>query len=83
MDPFSIYLHIPYCDSKCPYCDFNSYAVKQWPEEAYAKALMAELRGAAGETTWRDRVVRTVFIGGTRAESAFFRDSEFFVSPFG
>jgi oxygen-independent coproporphyrinogen-3 oxidase len=64
MSSFSIYLHIPYCDSKCPYCDFNSYAVKRWPEEAYRNALIAELRAAAAMPLWRGRRVQTVFFGG-------------------
>ncbi len=61
---FSLYLHIPYCDSKCPYCDFNSYAAKRWPERAYADALIAELRAAAPRPEWRDRTLRTIFFGG-------------------
>lgn len=64
MNFFSVYVHIPYCDSKCPYCDFNSYAVKRWPEEEYGNALVAELRRASGEAAWRERAVGTVFFGG-------------------
>jgi oxygen-independent coproporphyrinogen-3 oxidase len=62
--PFSLYLHIPYCDSKCPYCDFNSYAVKRWPERDYCAALIAELRAAAAQPAWRDGTVQTIFFGG-------------------
>jgi putative oxygen-independent coproporphyrinogen III oxidase len=61
---FSLYLHIPYCDSKCPYCDFNSYAAKRWPERAYADALIAELRAAAPRPEWAGRTLRTIFFGG-------------------
>jgi oxygen-independent coproporphyrinogen III oxidase len=61
---FSVYLHIPYCDSKCPYCDFNSYAAKRWPERDYVAALIAELRAAAAQVTWRDGTVGTIFFGG-------------------
>ncbi len=64
MRPFSLYLHIPYCDSKCPYCDFNSYAVKRWPEREYRDALIAEMTHYAALAPWRDGVVRTVFFGG-------------------
>jgi oxygen-independent coproporphyrinogen-3 oxidase len=62
--PFSLYLHIPYCDSKCPYCDFNSYAVKRWPERDYVAALVAELRTAAAQPIWRDQTIQTIFFGG-------------------
>lgn len=62
--PFSLYVHIPYCDSKCPYCDFNSYAVKRWPEAEYTEALIAELRAAAARPEWADGAVQTVFFGG-------------------
>jgi oxygen-independent coproporphyrinogen-3 oxidase len=61
---FSLYVHIPYCDSKCPYCDFNSYAAKRWPEEAYAAALIAELRASAMQPAWADGTVHTIFFGG-------------------
>jgi oxygen-independent coproporphyrinogen-3 oxidase len=61
---FSLYLHIPYCDSKCPYCDFNSYAVKRWPERAYCEALVAEMTAYAAEPVWRDGLVQTIFLGG-------------------
>jgi len=61
---FSLYLHIPYCDSKCPYCDFNSYAAKRWPERAYADALIAELRAAATRPEWTGRTIQTIFFGG-------------------
>lgn len=61
--PFSLYLHIPYCDSKCPYCDFNSVAVKRWPERAYCDALIAELRAAAADPLWHG-TLQTVFFGG-------------------
>jgi oxygen-independent coproporphyrinogen-3 oxidase len=61
---FSLYAHIPYCESKCPYCDFNSYAVKGWPEAEYVEALIAELRTRAGQAPWAGSPVRTVFFGG-------------------
>ncbi|MEO8601527.1 MAG: radical SAM family heme chaperone HemW [bacterium] len=61
---FSLYLHIPYCDSKCPYCDFNSYAVKRWPEPDYVAALVAEMRAAALDPAWRDATLQTIFFGG-------------------
>ena len=64
MAPFSLYIHIPYCDSKCPYCDFNSYAAKQWPERAYCEALTAEMTAYAAQQPWRDGALQSVFFGG-------------------
>jgi oxygen-independent coproporphyrinogen-3 oxidase len=64
VQPFALYVHIPYCDSKCPYCDFNSYAAKQWPEQEYVAALIAEMRSAAERAPWCDGEVQTVFFGG-------------------
>jgi len=61
---FSLYVHIPYCDSKCPYCDFNSYAAKRWPEADYVAALIRELQTRAREPAWAGETVRTVFFGG-------------------
>jgi oxygen-independent coproporphyrinogen III oxidase len=61
---FSLYIHIPYCESKCPYCDFNSYAAKAWPEAEYTRALIAELRFRASQAPWSGNPIRTVFFGG-------------------
>ena len=62
--PFALYLHIPYCHAKCPYCDFNSYAAARWPEAAYVEALCRELDGYATQAVWNRRAVRTIFFGG-------------------
>jgi oxygen-independent coproporphyrinogen-3 oxidase len=64
MRAFSLYVHIPYCHSKCPYCDFNSYAAASWPEEDYVRALLSEMRRRAGEAPWAGRRVKTIFFGG-------------------
>jgi oxygen-independent coproporphyrinogen-3 oxidase len=61
---FSLYLHIPYCQSKCPYCDFNSHAVASWPEDDYVRALVAEIERRAGEAPWTGRQLKTIFFGG-------------------
>jgi oxygen-independent coproporphyrinogen-3 oxidase len=61
---FSLYVHIPYCQVKCPYCDFNSYAATSWPEEAYARALVAELQGRIAEPPFAGATVATIFFGG-------------------
>ncbi len=61
---FSLYIHIPYCDSKCPYCDFNSHVVPRWPEQRYVDALCRELDHCSQSDLWRDGIVRTIFLGG-------------------
>ncbi len=62
--PFSLYIHIPYCVSKCPYCDFNSYAAASWPEEEYVCALTAELERRAEEPPFLGARLETIFFGG-------------------
>lgn len=64
MPPFSLYIHIPYCQSKCPYCDFNSHAVERRPEQRYVAALRAELQHYAAQAPWQGGTVGTVFFGG-------------------
>lgn len=64
MKPFSVYLHIPFCSHKCPYCDFNTYAVTTVPEKAYTAALLAELDYRASLPEWQGRTVQTIFFGG-------------------
>ncbi len=61
---FGLYLHIPYCDSKCPYCDFNSHAAQSWPEQRYVAALLRELDEASALDPWRGATLTTVFFGG-------------------
>lgn len=61
--PLSVYVHLPWCVRKCPYCDFNSYALHgAIPEERYVNALLADLETQAPGV--RARVVRSVFFGG-------------------
>jgi oxygen-independent coproporphyrinogen III oxidase len=62
--PFSLYIHIPYCVSKCPYCDFNSHVVPEIPETNYTEALIQELNHYAQVDHWHGRTVRTIFFGG-------------------
>jgi oxygen-independent coproporphyrinogen-3 oxidase len=61
---FSLYIHIPYCQSKCPYCDFNSHAAATWPEEDYVGALIIELERRARQLPWAGRPIKTIFFGG-------------------
>jgi oxygen-independent coproporphyrinogen-3 oxidase len=61
---FSLYIHIPYCRSKCPYCDFNSYASAAWPEREYVAALEAEMASRMAEAPWNHEAIATIFFGG-------------------
>ena len=58
----SLYLHIPFCQRKCPYCDFNTYAGLNRLFEPYAAALVREIE-LAGMSRGRP-AVRTIFLGG-------------------
>jgi len=61
--PLSLYVHIPWCVRKCPYCDFNSHEVRNnIPEDSYIKALIADLEQEL-PAVW-GRTVETLFIGG-------------------
>ena len=67
LPPLAVYVHIPWCLRKCPYCDFNSHEIKGAadgtpPEDAYVDALVADLESAL-PSVWGRRV-GTVFIGG-------------------
>jgi putative oxygen-independent coproporphyrinogen III oxidase len=62
--PFSLYIHIPYCISKCPYCDFNSHVVPEIPEQGYTDALLRELETYGNLDDWRGRTVQSIFFGG-------------------
>ena len=60
-----IYIHIPFCKSKCPYCDFNSYPLATVPEERYTSALLKELESRfKDECILTEKVVETIYIGG-------------------
>ncbi|MBL8288037.1 MAG: oxygen-independent coproporphyrinogen III oxidase-like protein [Rubrivivax sp.] len=64
LPPLSLYVHLPWCLKKCPYCDFNSHATEPaaLPQARYLEALVADL-DAALPLVW-GRPVHTVFIGG-------------------
>ena len=61
-EPFSLYLHIPFCTVKCGYCDFNAYADKEHLIPSYAEALIKEAQ--LWKKTTAGRSVTTVFFGG-------------------
>lgn len=62
--PFSVYVHLPYCARRCPYCDFNTYVVHSIPEERYVATLLREASFASSQPSWAGRRVSTVFFGG-------------------
>lgn len=63
--PLSLYIHIPWCVEKCPYCDFNSHALKaSIPEEAYVNALIADLDADIARFSLQERPLYSIFIGG-------------------
>ena len=61
-DSLSIYIHIPFCQTKCPYCDFNTYSGIESLIPDYVKAINSEIH------YWGDSLnnlsVRTIFFGG-------------------
>ncbi|MGQ0652154.1 MAG: radical SAM family heme chaperone HemW [Betaproteobacteria bacterium] len=63
LPPLALYVHIPWCVRKCPYCDFNSHERKgPLPEDAYVERLLADLE-ALLPSVWGRRVI-SIFIGG-------------------
>ena len=61
---FSLYVHIPYCLSKCPYCDFNAYAAQSWPEARYIDALCKEFAYYMQAPPWQGETLETIYFGG-------------------
>jgi putative oxygen-independent coproporphyrinogen III oxidase len=65
LPPLALYVHIPWCVKKCPYCDFNSHQAKEnVPERAYVQALVSDLEQALPQV-WGRRVTSVFFGGGT------------------
>ena len=59
---FGLYIHWPFCQSKCPYCDFNSHVAAHIDQRAWAAAYLSEIDRIA--LTTGDRLLNTVFFGG-------------------
>lgn len=63
LPPLSLYIHIPWCIEKCPYCDFNSHKLRgEIPEQAYLQALVKDLK--TDLVYVQGRILDTIFIGG-------------------
>ena len=61
--PLSLYIHLPWCTRKCPYCDFNSHeGFSESLQQPYIEALLADLESQ--QAWWRDRLIESIFIGG-------------------
>ena len=61
--PLSLYIHLPWCDKKCPYCDFNSHLLRdQHQFKDYTGALISQLRGWS--ELFKNRKIKTVYFGG-------------------
>jgi putative oxygen-independent coproporphyrinogen III oxidase len=64
LPPLSLYVHLPWCLKKCPYCDFNSHELNtpELPEQRYIDAVVADLEASLA-LVW-GRTVQSIFIGG-------------------
>lgn len=60
--PLGLYIHLPWCERKCPYCDFNSHESLSIPEAQYVRALLQDLRDDL--PLLQGRTIDTLFIGG-------------------
>ena len=60
--PLGLYIHLPWCEQKCPYCDFNSHQADSIPEQAYIEALLEDLEQDL-PLIW-GRGIDSIFIGG-------------------
>ncbi len=58
--PIAVYVHTPFCPSKCGYCDFNSYAMSGDIVERTTQAMISELK----ESPWKGTPAKTIFLGG-------------------
>ncbi|MEO5614333.1 MAG: coproporphyrinogen III oxidase, partial [Cypionkella sp.] len=59
---FGLYLHWPYCESKCPYCDFNSHVASHIDQKQWQQAYLSEIDRLGQET--HGRILNSVFFGG-------------------
>ena len=66
LPPLTLYIHLPWCVRKCPYCDFNSHrAPADLPAQAYVDALLADLESDLSDLTGLDdRPLESIYLGG-------------------
>ena len=64
MSPRSIYIHLPFCKTKCPYCDFASYANQDDKKLVYIQALVKEICLRCQEWNIEQQFIETIFFGG-------------------
>jgi putative oxygen-independent coproporphyrinogen III oxidase len=62
MRPLGVYIHFPFCQRRCPYCDFRVDVARVIPHRAYADAVISELRDRRGAT--EGRALRSIYLGG-------------------
>ena len=61
-EDLSLYIHWPFCLSKCPYCDFNSHVVNEIDQSVLREGLLTEMKTLAKNT--EDRKLQSIFFGG-------------------
>ncbi|MEC3861340.1 radical SAM family heme chaperone HemW [Mesobacterium sp. TK19101] len=59
---FGLYLHWPFCEAKCPYCDFNSHVARSIDQDRWSRAYLSEIDRVAAQT--QGRILNSVFFGG-------------------
>ena len=63
--PLALYIHIPWCVRKCPYCDFNSHQLSKPDEDLYQRYVTALMADIDAQTQWlQGRQISSIFIGG-------------------
>ncbi len=62
--PFQLYVHIPFCAHRCPYCDFAVEIKRKIPEDSYVESIIQELKLWSQDPLWASRSVSTIFFGG-------------------
>lgn len=63
VDPIAVYVHVPFCPSKCGYCDFNSYALERLDPDIMSRTVAA-IRAEIESSPFAGRPARTIFFGG-------------------